>query len=543
MLGRRKKVRKIRIGPSTYPTPKNPHAENPIVTETSMQRLEKQRLATITARSKGPKIRESFRWLTPEFKQLDGYGPKTIKVKGIALTANTVSKNNRLYIDEELRRAARTLRGKPITVNHDPNRIIGHVEVAEYEDGNLEFIGVIKKEPYVSMLRENDPRIRGLSIEGNYFYLQCLYCGEKFYNEEEFQRHMAEEHLIRNGVGQVYGLHLDGLSLVLSPETPGVETTKIELLEMAKAQNRIFEIILKEKAEMKKKELKEDERPPKEWWDRCIAYMHEHMPEYSDEQAAAVCGYIYYHVPHGKSATFETLDIRRIAELALAEKVEKIGDKWCVVHCHGPDAGKPIKCFDSKEEAEAMHRAIMANKAKAEEQEQIAPATVSPIDVSAPTCPEGYVYDPVQQKCVPTAEMLEEIDKQYRLFKHVMGNEIINRLKTLQVFNERLLQEIKNLKETQKAIEEKQKEIEQRYEAVENMTKLIKPLSDGFQKLNQRIDMLETVHKKSLKESESLTVRLDNLESRLQGNFKGYSKPLNPEGSYVPRNPHLERER
>ncbi len=46
----------------------------------------------------------------------------------------------------------------------------------------------------------------------------------------------------------------------------------------------------------------------------------------------------------------------------IEKKVVKRGNKWCVIHCHGPDAGKPIKCFDTKEEAEAMHRAIMANK-------------------------------------------------------------------------------------------------------------------------------------------------------------------------------------
>ena len=48
------------------------------------------------------------------------------------------------------------------------------------------------------------------------------------------------------------------------------------------------------------------------------------------------------------------------------DKVEKRGDKWCVIHCHGPDIGKPLKggCFDTKEEAEAMHRAIEARKHK-----------------------------------------------------------------------------------------------------------------------------------------------------------------------------------
>ena len=301
-------------------------------------------------------IKESFRWVTPEFKRLDGYGPKTIKIKGVALTANTVSKNNRLYIDEELRRAARTLRGKPINVNHNPKQIIGHVEVAEYEDGNLEFIGVIKKQPYVDMLRENDPRIRGLSVEGEYFYMRCLRCGEKFYTEEEFQKHMAEVHHVHNGVGEVHGLHLQGLSLVLAPELPGVETTEIELLEMAEAQNRIYEIILMEKAEMRKVEIpfkEQGEKPPKDWWDKCVATVKAGMPEYSDEQVAAVCGYIWYHKPeqHGIGES-----------VGLTEKVEKRGDKWCVVHCTGPDAGEVIKCFDTKEEAEAMHRAIMANK-------------------------------------------------------------------------------------------------------------------------------------------------------------------------------------
>ncbi len=57
------------------------------------------------------------------------------------------------------------------------------------------------------------------------------------------------------------------------------------------------------------------------------------------------------------------IDFKKGAQL-LNKKVEKRGNKWCVVHCHGPDAGKPIKCFDTKEEADRMHRAIQANKSK-----------------------------------------------------------------------------------------------------------------------------------------------------------------------------------
>lgn len=48
--------------------------------------------------------------------------------------------------------------------------------------------------------------------------------------------------------------------------------------------------------------------------------------------------------------------------MAMLETVVKRGDKWCVIHCHGAEAGKAIKCFSTKAQADAMHRAIQANK-------------------------------------------------------------------------------------------------------------------------------------------------------------------------------------
>lgn len=52
--------------------------------------------------------------------------------------------------------------------------------------------------------------------------------------------------------------------------------------------------------------------------------------------------------------------------------VVKRGDKWCVVHAHpqkpGSKTDKPpgtvIKCFDTKQDAKAMHRAILISQAK-----------------------------------------------------------------------------------------------------------------------------------------------------------------------------------
>jgi hypothetical protein len=50
--------------------------------------------------------------------------------------------------------------------------------------------------------------------------------------------------------------------------------------------------------------------------------------------------------------------------------VVKRGNKWCVIHSHpkrsatDKEIGTVIKCFDNKKDAEAMHRAIQASKAR-----------------------------------------------------------------------------------------------------------------------------------------------------------------------------------
>lgn len=42
--------------------------------------------------------------------------------------------------------------------------------------------------------------------------------------------------------------------------------------------------------------------------------------------------------------------------------VEKRGNKWCTIHCHGEKVGQPIACFPTEEAANRQHAAIMANK-------------------------------------------------------------------------------------------------------------------------------------------------------------------------------------
>ena len=51
--------------------------------------------------------------------------------------------------------------------------------------------------------------------------------------------------------------------------------------------------------------------------------------------------------------------------------VRKAGNKWQTAHCHGEDKGKTIATFDTKIEAVAQHRAIMANKMRATKKKKV----------------------------------------------------------------------------------------------------------------------------------------------------------------------------
>ena len=67
----------------------------------------------------------------------------------------------------------------------------------------------------------------------------------------------------------------------------------------------------------------------------------------------------------GKTFTFALTPITDSMVPRPEFKVDKVvqrGNEWCVIHCHGEEAGEVIKCFPTKGEAEAMHRAIQAQK-------------------------------------------------------------------------------------------------------------------------------------------------------------------------------------
>jgi len=188
---------------------------------------------------------ESFRWMTDDFKTQDA-GKNTIHIKGIAVRSDTVSRNGKHYVDEELQKSARTWANCPITINHDPKRVVGNVIHAEYEDGAIEYLAKISKEPYVKMLRDKSAEIRGVSIEADYLSMRCPKCNRMIADHDVFVKHMEDEHFIKNSNIQPRGIVGRALSLVLSPEEPGVTDTTIELLETVSGVNRLFEAVCQE---------------------------------------------------------------------------------------------------------------------------------------------------------------------------------------------------------------------------------------------------------------------------------------------------------
>jgi len=196
---------------------------------------------------------ESFDWLIPEIKDIESTNNNTVMIKGIALRGNTVSLNDRHYVDEELKRTARTFNGRPITVNHadynDKKNHIGKVHWMEYDkDGNMEYVGEIWKEPYVSMLRGNSTELHGVSIEANYNYNECNICHKKFFTEEDYKFHMIYKEFIKNSSLEPRGMLGRALSVVAFKETPGYEGSTLELMVMEMKQrgddSRLLNVIV-----------------------------------------------------------------------------------------------------------------------------------------------------------------------------------------------------------------------------------------------------------------------------------------------------------
>lgn len=193
------------------------------------------------------------------FKVSDA-GKNTIRIRGVALKGDVVSKNHRLYVARELSKACNTFINKPVNINHNDGEKVGHIVYMDYDNDLLTYEAVITKQPYVNLLRNRSATVRGVSIQADYLFNKCVKCGSKFYSEESYHTHMWNEHFIKPEYSSApHGIIGNGLALVLSPEEPGYVGTSVELAEVARVQTlKLLETVISEEKEKEKNLLKEN---------------------------------------------------------------------------------------------------------------------------------------------------------------------------------------------------------------------------------------------------------------------------------------------
>jgi len=128
---------------------------------------------------------------------------------------------------------------------------------------------------------------------------------------------------------------------------------------------------------------------------------------------------LYESAAHRGKFLCESIEVLKAK--IFVEKVVKRGDQYCVVHCHGADAGKTIKCFPTKGQAIAMHQAIQIHKKesvetpKIEETPKVEPVTpAQPVQkvpekpVEIPKLPEKIPEKPAIQDKKPVDEPVND---------------------------------------------------------------------------------------------------------------------------------------
>jgi len=222
----------------------------------------------------GKPTEEDQRGATESFGWAGDIAPKGSVIRGQAIhPIKTIHPNEwpeyRVYFEDELRRAARTLVGKPLLLDHQLP-LPGEVVDADYEDGSIEYVATLNDGGVLEKIRKGEIRhcsveftwrslenVNGVAPRGINFtglsLLERLPPGDPF-SSVELWRKIAEalrEHAVSN----------------LTPPNPsprgsGSETgeeTRMDLTELEKLIESTFRRVLKEQEDEREK-LREEQR-------------------------------------------------------------------------------------------------------------------------------------------------------------------------------------------------------------------------------------------------------------------------------------------
>jgi len=206
---------------------------------------------------------ESYKWMTPEFTVAPTDG-KTVKIRGKAIPKETISRNNKKYVDEELRKGARTFIDVPITENHKAWNIktnqLGKVNWMEYDDGSMEYVAEVWNPEMAAELRAyaKNPatsKIRGVSVEADFLKIACVKCGHQFISEKDWRSHMEAVEGVRDLPLEPHGIRGRALSIVTGRESPGVVGCTLEVMETLNPLLQLLETVIKLKMEQEKMDV------------------------------------------------------------------------------------------------------------------------------------------------------------------------------------------------------------------------------------------------------------------------------------------------
>jgi len=524
--------------------------------------------------------------MSPEFHAVP-VGENRVKIRGIALKSNMISRNGRKYIDEELTKAARTWIGKPITINHSMDKKVGTVEWMEHDaDGNLEYVAVVNKQPYVDMIHvyghnPKESSIVGVSIEANFLHNVCPECKKRgvekrFYSEEEFHKHMHGEHFIKtNPTSEPHGIVGQALSLVISPEVPGVSGTTIELMETEQhGLSRLLETVItvKEEEEEMKQVLPystKETQTPKTETPKAPEPKQEDAPKPPEQPIQATALQVMEH--SGKKARIQKLRLDEEApKLTLGEPFAGYTDfADCVAknqdkdnpeaHCGQIKHQTEGEIFVHAKTAEAVNMLVEALNLLNAELENVKrdfkeaidklpkddTSWNAKIDETVKRIPD---LTPLEKNLAETSNRIPDVapisKRLDELFKAIPNiaplenaiAELGKRIPNIAPL-EKLVAELadpKNLEAFKKTVNETVLSLEKKIQdlldiADKNIVETRTSLEERIQNLTTKNQQLEKkvaeADAKKLQETEKVVTRLDNLEDKAgKGAFKGKSK-------------------
>jgi hypothetical protein len=190
-----------------------------------------------------------YKLASTDFKIIE-VGPTKLRITGRALTPTT-SKNQRKYVREAIIKATNTWINKPVLANHDFNRVVGNVELMDFNESTdeLNYTAQINNKQLVQLIREKSASVKGISIGANYMWNKCSItnCGKKFDSEDAWHKHVTEEHFLKDVPREPHGIIGTEISVVLSPEECGVDGTSINIAETKSSFLRLYEVVLEDK--------------------------------------------------------------------------------------------------------------------------------------------------------------------------------------------------------------------------------------------------------------------------------------------------------